>query len=133
MMTREEMERERTEIKAWLKAHMRTRKKLNATCREIMASEESDDRKAFLVKREAESYLDDASHRFPEIRAINARIQAMEDEHTGTPDRPTYCPTCGTWSPAPPLKWVGLCRDWARTKRALIKKVASTILKRKAA
>jgi hypothetical protein len=132
-MTREETKKEIKEINARLKASWMTRKKLNAICREIMASEEGDERKAFLVGCEAENYLDDCSGRFPEIRAIEARQQAMQDEATGTARKPIYCPTCGHWSPAPPLKWVSLCRDWERTKRALIKKVASTILKGKAA
>lgn len=130
-MTREEMEREGKEIEALLKR--RNRKIFDATCREIMTSAKSDERKAFLVTNEAESYMDDAFHRFPECREIEARQLAVQEEHTGTPERPTYCPTCGTWSPAPPMKWVALCRDWARAKKARIKKLAGDLLKGKAA
>lgn len=132
-MTREEMERERKEIETWLKLKRRNRKKFEATCREIMKSAETDERKVFLVAVEAESYMDDAFHRFPECREIEARQLAMQEEHTGTPERPTYCPTCGAWSPAPPIKWVALCRDWARAKKARIKKLAGDVLKKKAA
>jgi hypothetical protein len=111
----------------------RTRKDFLAECQKIMASNESDEQKTFLVSCEAESYLDDAFHRYPECREIKARQQAMENEHMGTPERPTYCPTCGTWSPAPPLKWVGLCSTWSRAKKALIKKLAAGVRKGKAA
>jgi len=122
------------EINARMRERKTTRAKLIARCREIIASSDlSDAEKTDHMMSEAEHYMDDNGERLQELRAINDLQWAMEDEHTGTRQRPTYCPTRGTWSPSAPPKWVALCKKWEKTKTALIEKVAASINKGKAA
>jgi hypothetical protein len=129
-MTREEQRQEMKEINARLKALKHTRPKLIAKCREIMASSNlTDAEKADAVINEAIRYLDDNSHKFLEMRTVNDLMRAMEDEHTGTRERPTYCPTCGTWAPSAPPGMDALEEEWGKTKEVLVKKVAAAILK----
>jgi hypothetical protein len=133
-MTKEEIRREIKEINQRMKEMKHTRPKLIAECSKILASNDlNDTEKAAHVSVEAESYMEDNSHRFQEMRKIEAMQQKMWDEHSGTSQRPTYCPTCNEWYPSAPPKMEALYKQWRNAFIVLRDKIAVAILKGKAA
>lgn len=111
-----------------------TKKEFSKKCREIMASTElTETGKSAAIEHEATMFVEGIISGFPEIRSVEKRVAAIEDEYLTGRKGPTFCPTCSTWSPKEPPALGPLYREWDGIKDRKIGEVCRKVLAGKAA